>query len=425
MARINKNNVMNKLRMLGTSLVASNVLSGQAQEVKEQPVPEKKISVLQTPNKELNYTVSDLETGDNSSNITSKTNKFKDIKQLPAGLFTQKVEYVMSLADWRKDSLVNIKRANTDQIYKYELTSVMEAREGKAGDAVNLNKNHTRMFIFQSNPDIGKDLIRYMYCSNNKTLHQFAAKYIGNSDQNKALLAKVQKDLYDENGELKTGAGANLQRQKALYDMRKITTKGINANKSNIYLPQFIADFKKLAQTNGDEVLNAEKEFSVGFFPLYNLKRNVLAHKAKEHSQKNNQRDASCTPLGHSGLYLSSSIAFGCNSNNVLKETKVLNKAKKINECDYITLEAARQMALSGIDGADDMYKKFKSAIEEDKMKVQEYVNKMTTPDLTQKQDAIKNNHEELLKQQQTEKQHSKKTFDLMNFLNKQKELDK
>ena len=49
----------------------------------------------------------------------------------------------------------------------------------------------------------------------------------------------------------------------------------------------------------------------------------------------------------------------------------------------------------------------------------------MTTPDLTQKQDAIKNNHEELLKQQQTEKQHSKKTFDLMNFLNKQKELDK
>ena len=92
MARINKNNVMNKLRMLGTSLVASNVLSGQAQEVKEQPVPEKKISVLQTPNKELNYTVSDLETGENSSNITSKTNKFKDIKQLPAGLFTQKVE---------------------------------------------------------------------------------------------------------------------------------------------------------------------------------------------------------------------------------------------------------------------------------------------------------------------------------------------
>ena len=145
MAGINKNNVMNKLRMLGTSLVASNVLSGQAQEVKEQPVPEKKISVLQTPNKELNYTVSDLETGENSSNITSKTNKFKDIKQLPAGLFTQKVEYVMSLADWRKDSLVNIKRANTDQIYKYELTSVMEAREGKAGDAVNLNKNHTRM----------------------------------------------------------------------------------------------------------------------------------------------------------------------------------------------------------------------------------------------------------------------------------------
>ena len=82
-------------------------------------------------------------------------------------------------------------------------------------------------------------------------------------------------------------------------------------------------------------------------------------------------------------------------------------------------------MALSGIDGADNMYKKFKSAIEEDKMKVKEYVNKMTTPDLTQKQDAIKNNHEELLRQQQTEKQHSKKTFDLMNFLNKQKELDK
>ena len=46
MARINKNNVMNKLRILGTSLVASNVLSGQAQEVKEQPVPENNISVL-------------------------------------------------------------------------------------------------------------------------------------------------------------------------------------------------------------------------------------------------------------------------------------------------------------------------------------------------------------------------------------------
>ena len=71
------------------------------------------------------------------------------------------------------------------------------------------------------------------------------------------------------------------------------------------------------------------------------------------------------------------------------------------------------------------MYKKFKSAIEEDKMKVKEYVKKITTPDLTQKQDAIKNNHKELLKQQQTENQHNKKTFDLMNFLNKQKELNK
>lgn len=425
MAGINKNKVMSKLRMLGTGLVASHVLNGQAQEVKDQHASENKITVLQTPDKEISYTTADLEAAETNVDYTSKTSKFKNIEQLPAGLFTQKVEYVMSLPDWRKDSTVNIKRANVDQIYKYELTSVMEAREGRAGDMVNLNANHTRMFIFQSNPGIGKDLIRYMYCSNNKALHQFAAKYISNSAQNQIIFNKVQKELYNENGEIKTGAGANLQRQKALYDMRKMTTKGISANKSNVYMPQFIADFKKFAKTNYSDVATAEKEFAVGFFPLYNLKRNVLAHKAKEHSQKNNQRDASCTPLGHSGLYLSSSIAFGCNSNKVLAESKVINKAKKINECDYITLEAARQMALAGIDGADNMYKKFKSAVEEDKMKVQELVNKMTTPDLTQKQDAIKNNHNELLIQQHAEEQHGKKTFDLMNILKQQKEIDK
>lgn len=318
-----------------------------------------------------------------------KFDRFEDLEDIIGGLSLLKnTEYVMNVDDWRNDSTINMKRVDGELIHHYNLTTVMESREGQKGDIVNLNSSKSRMFIFQSKPNIGKDLIRYMYCSNNKDLHNFAAKYIPNTPENKAIMQNVRKLLYDEENELKTGEKGEIDRKKAMSEMAKLKVIGISLN-GNTYSNVFIQDFKRLCSTHYSETFDAEKEFAVAFYPLYNARKNVPAGKAQTLAKSQKYRDASCISLGQGGLYLSSSIAFGCNSMQTLNEPKVKATVEKCNRCNYITLDAARHMALAGYKGAEEMYLAFRQKIKEDQQQILDKIHKILEPDLTQKTDAI------------------------------------
>lgn len=424
MASPKKETMLNRLKLMTMGLVVSgNAMGTPAQNGNNDDDNQKpKTEVIQTPDKEIHITDADLADKYDYKEPTGKTSKFSKIEELPPGLFPKKVEYVMSVEDWNKNGTVNIKRANREQIECHDLTTVMQCREGNNnGDVVNASPGNKRLFIFQSFPSpLGRDLVAYMYCSKDKDLHDFAAKYIPNTPQNKALMVKVQEALYDENGNLKTGKAAELQRQKALKDLGKITVSGIGAPTK--FSTNFVNNFKAFSKNHYNEVMNAEREFAVAMYPLYSGTTNKMAKNARKSAARKGCRDASCLPLGETGLYLSSSIAHGCNSEAVLKESKVLNKAKKVNECDYITVEAARQLALAGIDGADDMYKSFLNEVDKDKQHVAEVVRKITTLDLTQKTDAVKDHKKDAEMQMQLDNsEHPHKTFDLQLFLQQHK----
>ncbi len=349
-------------------------------------------ATAQTPKHAENViTVTTLEQPTFINKTDGKFDRFEDLEDIVGGVsFLKNAEYVMNMDDWRNDSTINFKRVDSESIHHYNLTTVMENREGQKGDIVNLNPSKSRMFIFQSKPNIGKDLIRYMYCSNNEDLHNFAAKYIANSPENKTIMQNVRQLLYNEDDELKTGEKGELDRKEAMRAMSKLKVIGISLNE-NTYSNVFIQDFKKLSLAHYQEAFEAEKEFAIGFYPLYNTRKNVPAGKAQILAKSKKYRDASCISLGQGGLYLSSSIAFGCNSMQTLNEPKVKEAVEKCNRCNYITLDAARHMALAGYKGAEEMYLAFKQKIKDDQQQILDGIHKILEPDLTQKTDAIPN----------------------------------
>ena len=358
--------------------------------------------------------------------ISGKTISFEKAQELPQeyAAINRHTEYIMNVDDWRNDGSMNVKRVDSREIYNHEVTSVMENREGQKGDIVNLNKARTRMFIFQGNEVIAKNFVRSLYCSPDENLHNMAAKYIKNTPENAEILEKARKQLYTEDGELKTGVSGVLERQKALRDMNKLSVVGITERGATPKSPRrfsnaFINDIKKLSSEHYDELMKAEKEYAIAFYPIENGK-NIPAKKAKLFAQKNGLRDASCVSVGNAGVYLSSSIAFGCNSERNLAETKVLNKAKECNRCNYITLETARQLAIAGYEGADDMYSQFNQKVKDDKQEIKEMVDKILAPDETQKVDMTRtqrpatNSDGTIIRKDGTEK-----TLNLQQFLQK------
>ena len=144
--------------------------------------------------------------------ISGKTISFEKAQELPQeyAAINRHTEYIMNVDDWRNDGSMNVKRVDSREIYNHEVTSVMENREGQKGDIVNLNKARTRMFIFQGNEVIAKNFVRSLYCSPDENLHNMAAKYIKNTPENAEILEKARKQLYTEDGELKTGVSGVL-----------------------------------------------------------------------------------------------------------------------------------------------------------------------------------------------------------------------
>lgn len=415
--RINKIKTYFKIAAVGAVSSYATQMPAQNQHSDDKKQESTTMTITSAP-KEVTYV-------EEMPEISGKTTSFEKAQELSQGYayINQHTDYIMNMDDWRSDSSVNIKRVDSRQIYNHEVTSVMESREGREGDIVNLNKAHTRMFIFQGNDIIAKSFVRYLYCSSNKDLHDMAAKYIKNTPENAAILEKVQKQLYTEDGELKTGSAAVLERQKALRDMGKLTVVGMSSRgatpkSASHFSNAFIKDIQQLSEQHYDELANAEKEYAIAFYPIANGK-NIPAKKAKNFAQRNHLRDASCVPVGNAGVYLSSSIAFGCNSEKNLNETKVLNKAKECNRCNYITLETARQLALAGYDGADNMYSQFNQKVKEDKQEIKEMVDRTLAPDNTQKADATRIQHPIINEDYNNKTNGETKTIDLRQILQK------
>ncbi len=406
MTKPNKDSLLEKLKMTFMGFAATISLNSFAQSPKTKQQKEDPKEILITPeNREIPISNEELakvqaqaqakiaaksQTAAKSSAGNNTT--FEELEELPYGLMNQQAAFVMSTDEWRDNSTINIKRVDKDKIAGYDLVSVMEAREGKKGDVVNKNASGSRMFMFQSTPAMGKYFMRYLYCSNNENLHNFAAKYIRNTQINQKALENVQKYLYDEDGELKTGLEGTTERQNAIKEMKKITVNNIGEAR---YSAAFVRDFENLAKRHYDDVLNAQKEFIVGIYPLIDTRSNQVANGIEKLAKQSRKRDGSCLQLGDAGKVVASKIAFGAGSEKLLAETKVKNKAKEINQTNYITLDAARQMAIGGINGADEMYKNFKQEVDEYQYNMEKYVKELTTPDLTIKQDAIKDYHKE------------------------------
>lgn len=406
MAKPDKDSLLEKLKMTFMGFATTISLNSFAQSPKTEQKKEDPKEILITPeNREIPISNEELakvqaqaqakiaaksQTAAKSSAGNNTT--FEELEELPYGLMNQQAAFVMSTDEWRDNSTINIKRVDKDKIAGYDLVSVMEAREGKKGDVVNKNASGSRMFMFQSTPAMGKYFMRYLYCSNNENLHNFAAKYIRNTQINQKALENVQKYLYDEDGELKTGLEGTTERQNAIKEMKKITVNNIGEAR---YSAAFVRDFENLAKRHYDDVLNAQKEFIVGIYPLIDTRSNQVANGIEKLAKQSRKRDGSCLQLGDAGKVVASKIAFGAGSEGLLKETKVIKEANKVNKTDFVTLEAARQMAICGINGADEMYKNFKQKVDEYQYNMEKYVKELTTPDLTTKQDAIKDYHKE------------------------------
>lgn len=332
-----------------------------------------------------------------------KTNSIDSLQTVPWVISNEiNTEYVMNLKKWRDNGDVEIKRAYKDQVLHDDLTTVTELRESySAGDAVNLNKSHTRMFICQGNTICGKDFVRMLYFSQNEALHNFAAMYIGvyRKPQQKSspqtaedAVKKIKELLYDEHGNLKLGKEGRKERREAFLLMRCFSTRNINTGAK--FTNNFIEDFKKLDGQYHDALMQAEKEYTIGFYPLES-NRNIPAQKAAIYTKKHGLRNASCIPVGNASFDISALIAHGPNSMSGFSprdknETKQFKNAARINKTDYITLECVRQMALAGYDGALDMYNSFCKAINEDRTKIEERGKALITPDIEAKPDAVK-----------------------------------
>ena len=414
--KINKIKTYFKIAAVGAVSSYATQMPAQNQHSEDRKQEPTTMTITSVP-KEINIA--------DSPEISGKTTSFEKAQELSQGYayINQHTDYIMNMDDWRNDSSVNIKRVDARQIYNHEVTSVMESREGRKGDVVNLNKGKTRMFIFQGDDIIAQNFVRYLYCSSNKDLHDMAAKYIQNTPKNAAILEKVHKLIYTEDGELKTGASAVLERQKALRDMANLTvvrmsSRGAPPKRALHFSNAFINDIEQLSTQHYDELAKAEKEFAIAFYPIANGK-NIPAKKANSFAQRNHLRDASCVPVGNAGVYLSSSIAFGCNSEKNLNEAKVLNKAKECNRCNYITLETARQLAIAGYEGADNMYSKFKQKVKEDKQEIKEMVDRTLAPDDTQKADATRTQHPVIKEEYNNNTNSNVKPLDLQQILQK------
>ena len=415
MAEPNKNAILNKLRMLAVSIAAGHALGVPAQESKEQHAPENQTTVLNTPeNRELNISEAEIDAQASEAvtakTYTNKVESFEKLEELPYGLFEQKAQYVMSCNDWNKNKNISIKRVDKDQIYNYDLASVMEAREGAKGDIINKNASGSRMFIFQSTPAMGKNFIRYLYCSNNEDLHNFAAEFVVNDEKTKIAAEKARKSLYDEDGEMKTGQTGHLSRQSAVRDMAGITTKSIGDSR---YSARFISRFRELAKNCYEDVFTAEKEFAAAIYPLIGTRTNQIINGTENLAKQAGKRDASCLNVGKAGQVLASKIACGAGSPKIISEPVITRAVSKISKCDYLTLDAVRLMAVAGIKGADEMYKNMQQKTNEYKSKMAEKVKEITTPDLTNKPDAIKNHREEILMQKQAESHPKNRVLDL------------
>ncbi len=427
MTKPNKDSLLEKLKMTFMGFAATISLNSFAQSPKTKQQKEDAVTILKAPeSREVQISETDLAQAQAqvqakiqakkqaAEKSAARNHSFEKLEELPYGLMNQQAAYVMSADEWNDNSTINIKRVDKDKIASYDMVSVMEAREGKKGDVVNKNASGSRMFMFQSTPAMGKYFMRYLYCSNNEDLHKFAAKYIRNTQINQKAMENVQKYLYDEDGELKTGLEGTLERQNAIKEMKKITVGNIGETR---YSATFVKDFENLAKRHYDEVLNAQKEFIVGIYPLIGTRSNQVANGIEKLAKQFGKRDGSCLQLGDAGKVVASKIAFGAGSEKLLAEPKVKNKAKEINQTNYITLDAARQMAIGGINGADKMYKDFKQKVDEYQYNMEEYVKELTTPDLTIKQDAIKDYREEADKQQNQMSQPQHHNIDLQKYL--------
>jgi hypothetical protein len=343
-------------------------------------------------------------------------------------------DYIVDLEKWRKDGVVDVKRADWRDITTPDMTSVMNRREcGEYGqgnlqkgetnqeecdvgifctqedlykhitdpnnltakqvnNAVNINKSKTRCFLFQADVDIAKNMLRYMYCSNNEAAHDFAAKFIADNSNNQAVAAEVREALYDETtNDFKIGDGAVEQRYKAGIKMRQLTVNGINVAGSKRLSNTFITALGEFDKEHHKDLLQLEKDFATAVYPLAN-KENIPAEKAQKIAASNGMRDASCVGIGTAGLYTASLIGCGAYSWTTLKELKQTVNSDKFNKLTYASPDYIRQMAIAGYKGADEFYSLVKVAVKESEKQVKQAARGFSTISFEQRTDAIKGN---------------------------------
>ena len=192
--------------------------------------------------------------------------------------------------------------------------------------------------------------------------------------------------------------------------MAGITTKSIGDTR---YSAKFISRFKELAKNCYEDVFTAEKEFASAIYPLVGTRTNQIINGTENLAKQSGQRDGSCLNIGKVGQVVASKIACGAGSPKILNEPVIAGAVKRISKCDYLTLDAVRLLAVAGIKGADEMYADMQQKTAEYKNKMAEKVKEITTPDLTNKQDIIKNYREKIIIQKEPEKTSKNKIFDL------------
>jgi hypothetical protein len=260
-------------------------------------------------------------------------------------------------------------------------------------DNVKLKSDKTRCCIFQGNEPIIKNMLQFMYCSDNEAAHDFAAKFIADNSNNQAIAAEVREALYDKaTNDLKIGEGAIDQRYRACIKMRKISVSGIaTGSKIRRLTDRFISSLRAFDKEFHDELLKMEKDFAVAIYPMAN-KKNIPAAKAQKYAEKKGLRDASCVGIGTAGIYLASLIGRGANSEETLSEKKSVNNMIKIDQINYASLECIRQLAIGGYKGADKLYTLAKEAAAEKEKQVKQAARGFSTISFEQRTDAIKGN---------------------------------
>src|SRR5574344_1937140 len=261
------------------------------------------------------YTLQDII--DKNHKIKLKFNELDSISAQEA-IISPFVDYVIDLDSWQNNEEVKVKRVDNRCISTPDLASIMMMREceilndvkiknGKIGipeselphnypkksyisklldrnnvnaaeveSPANINKSKNRCFICQANANIVAYAIRYMYCSNDSVLQNFAKHFIVTSPQNKNLVAEINHLIY-ENGELKLGAEAISDRVTACRKMKNLRIKGIGTNTR--LSDNFIEKLTKYSTQFHKNFMDAEKDFTIGFYPVLNG-NNIPAEKA-------------------------------------------------------------------------------------------------------------------------------------------------